>query len=346
MVVDRQHTHPKMEIVLYDAAANMTNQPQRFILQAIDPDLGCPAFEAMFVAERLDELRHILGEAADGDPELEMDYRLETAEVAAISRRFGVPFDPGEREAWLCRWTQRRDEVPYLVHTGYELPLMLEGRKQFARMGPEHYPPHRHWNEDRFDNYVVQGLLHREIELAPFSEPYRTKSGRTVEGLRTVYYTLKGQEWRIDAWKLISKASKEGWNDTLERLEGMLFGYEDWQNDWWGEHLRKQRNKFGTLLVYLAVTTQELAAIAAQGHRSLPPMTRSLKLFAAFTEDSSDDEHRRSLQASDTHALIRIRVKALPFLDLVGTKQAAAHGLPIDRIPELNRLILEAIEVV
>ena len=162
----------------------MSDQPQRFILQAIDPDLGCPAFEAMFVVERLEELRHLLGDAADDDPELEMHYRLESAEVAAIGRRFDVPFDPGEREAWLCRWTQSRDEIPYLVHTGYELPLMLEGRKQFARMGGEHYPPHRHWNEDRFDHYVAQGLLHREIELAPFSEPYQDQKwpyGRRVE---------------------------------------------------------------------------------------------------------------------------------------------------------------------
>ena len=26
------------------------------------------------------------------------------------------------------------------------------------------------------------------------------------------------------------------WNDDLERLQGSLFGYEDWQNDWWIEH--------------------------------------------------------------------------------------------------------------
>ena len=26
----------------------------------------------------------------------------------------------------------------------------------------------------------------------------------------------------------------------FERLEGMLFGYEDWQNDWWLEDIRKR----------------------------------------------------------------------------------------------------------
>ena len=42
-------------------------EPRRFILQTVDPDLGHPAFEAMFVVERPEELRAILGEAAAED---------------------------------------------------------------------------------------------------------------------------------------------------------------------------------------------------------------------------------------------------------------------------------------
>jgi hypothetical protein len=39
---------------------------------------------------------------------------------------------------------------------------------------------------------------------------------------------------------------KTGWNDTLERMEGRLLGYEAWQIDWWiGRgvlaHQRKQK---------------------------------------------------------------------------------------------------------
>ena len=325
----------------------MADQPQRFTLQAIHPDFGCPAFEAMFVVDRLEDLRELLGGAADDDPELEAHYHLEPAELAAIARRFDVPFDPDGREAVLCRWAWRRDNVSYLVHTGFELPLMLEGRKPFARMGTDSYPPHKHWNEERFDNYVAQGLLHKEVELEPFSEPRRMKGGQIIEGWRTVYYALKGQEWRIAAWKLVSKASaKEGWNHTFERLEGMLFGYEDWQNDWWIERLRKQRHEFGTLLVYAAVMPQELATIETAGHRSLPAMKRSIKLFTAFTEISEDDEQRRSLLTAEATHLVRFRVRTLPFLELVGNEQAAIRELSPDRVPDLNRLIQDAIEVV
>ena len=146
---------------------------------------------------------------------------------------------------------------------------------------------------------------------------------------------------------MISKASaKEDWNHTFERLEGMLFGYEEWQNDWWIERLRKQRHQFGTLLIYLAVTPQELATIGTAGHRSLPAMKRSVKLLSAFNESPEDDERRRSLLTADATHLVRFRVKTRPFLELVGNQQMAVRELSPDRVPDLNRLILDTIEVV
>ena len=64
-------------------------QPRRFILQAFDPEYGHPAFETMFIVERPEELRTLLGAAADGDPDLEMFYTLDPADVAAINRHGG-----------------------------------------------------------------------------------------------------------------------------------------------------------------------------------------------------------------------------------------------------------------
>jgi hypothetical protein len=47
--------------------------------------------------------------------------------------------------------------------------------------------------------------------------------------------------------KLIWRAAEAaGWNEHFERLEGMLFGYEDWQNDWWIEEGLK-RGRFADL---------------------------------------------------------------------------------------------------
>ena len=320
-------------------------QSRRFILQAFDPEYGHPAFETMFIVERPEELRTLLGAAADEDPDLEMFYTLDPADVAAINRHFGLRFDPEGRKASLYQWTRSR-EVPYRVHTNYELVLMIEGRKQFARMGGEYYPPNCHFDENLFDRCVAQGLLHKEVELEKFAEPLRLKDGLVFEGLRTVYYTRKGEEWRIPAWKLISKASrKSGWNENFERLEGMLFGYEDWQNDWWIEDLRKRGLQWGTALLYLAVTESGLAGLEDAGYRALPRLTSSLKLLCSTGEEPDDEGARRLMAAADAVAVVRFRVKIRPFLDLVSEKQASVHELPPDRIKHLNRLIVGDIEI-
>jgi len=217
----------------------MATQLRRFVLSALDADHGSPVFETMFVVDRPEELRELLGASAADDPELEGVYVLDSAELAAVCTRFSVTFDPQSREVRLEPWHSLR-EVPYLIHMVYELPLLLEGRKQLAQMYYE-YPPERHPEEDFFDRYVEQGVLHKEVELEPFAKPIRCKFGQIYEGVRTAFYTPKGEEWRIEAWKLISKASrKSGWNENFERLTGMLYGYEDWQNDWWIEQFRKR----------------------------------------------------------------------------------------------------------
>jgi|SRR5579859_5286153 len=221
----------------------MNHEPRRFVLQALDPDHGSPVLEALFSVNEVEDLRALLADARD-DPALERGYFLDAVELAVINERFAIGFDPDGREVLLQSWHSIRD-IPYLIHTGYELPLLLEGRKQLARFS-EAYPPNHHWNEEKFDRYVAEGTLHKEVVVEPFEQPIHLRDGKVVEGTRTVYYARKGEEWRIPASKLVwSAAAKSGWSADFERMEGMLFGYEDWQNDWWLADLRKRRRKFG-----------------------------------------------------------------------------------------------------
>lgn len=221
----------------------MNPKPRRFVLQGLDPDHGSSVLEAAFVVSEIEDLRVLLSDARH-DPALERGYFLDAVELAAINKRFGTAFDPDGREVLLQPWHSIRD-VPYLIHTGYELPLLLEGRKQLARFS-EAYPPGHHWNEEKFDRYVAEGALHKNVVLEPFEEPIRLNDGKFVEGTRIVYYTRKGEEWRIPASNLIwAAAAKSKWSEDFERLQGMLFGYEDWQNDWWIAELRRRGRKFG-----------------------------------------------------------------------------------------------------
>jgi hypothetical protein len=214
----------------------MPHGAHQFFLQAIDPDYGCPVLEAMFRVDNLDELRTVLGSCAADDPELEKSYSIDPQGLARIGERFGVEFDRGRWPVYLQAWHPFR-EFPYLVHGGYELFLLLYGTKKLARFN-EPYPPKTHDGEDVFDRYVAEGLLYKEVYIEPFASPVRVQS---IEGLREVYYTQKGEEWRIPASRLLwAAAAKWRWNEGFERLEGMLFGYEEWQIDWWIDHCRKR----------------------------------------------------------------------------------------------------------
>jgi hypothetical protein len=58
-----------------------------------------------------------------------------------------------------------------------------------------------------------------------------------------VYFAIPDQDWRIDAYvRLAENGCKNGWDDTHERRQGELLGYEDWQNDWWIENRRSLRS--------------------------------------------------------------------------------------------------------
>jgi hypothetical protein len=307
-------------------------------VEAFDCDLWCPIAQTLFHIDDIDSLLSILDVPADQDPELRGIYTLDDAEVAALTTRFGVKIDPsllgsGNFDIVLFR-RQRLSAAPYLIHTGYELPLLLDGRKKLARM-MHTYPPMTFDGEHRFDHWIAEGLLHREEVIDP--------SGPDG-GLRTVYYTLKGEEWRIPAMKLIFHASGKsgGWNEYFERLEGMLFGYEDWQNDWWIDH-GLQRGRFRGLRFCCPVTLAGLAWMKTAGFRALPPAENPTFVIASYDPDAKDEFHALMLENPDTAAVVRFNVFGRDVMDFIDLKRAGLRHVPAERISELNRKLQGAV---
>lgn len=219
---------------------------RRFVLQAIDPEMDCPVLESCLVLRDSSSLRTALGEDADDDPQLSRSYYLSSEQFAVIVQRFGVAFDAGGRPTVIEPWRSIR-RVPYLVHTGFELALMLDGRKPLAVFN-DRYPSV--WFDElisRFDPYVADGRFVRRIIDHTLDETRLASDGVVVEMMREVYVAARGEEWRIEAFLLLRQiAHKIGWNDTLERLEGSLLGYEDWQNDWWlknRQHIHEEKER-------------------------------------------------------------------------------------------------------
>jgi hypothetical protein len=316
-----------------------------FILQAFDCELCCPIAQTLFRVADIEALRAILGEDADQDPELRNGYYPDDDQLAKLVARFGVKFDRSEFKSAdlvveLFRWNPLC-EAPYLIHTRYELPLLLDGRKKLARMS-NGYPPMTFDGEDRFDRWVAEGLLHREEVLEPFDSAVRGYLGS-----RTVYYTPKGEEWRIPASKLIWEASSKsgGWNEYFERLEGMLFGYEDWQNDWWID-IGLQGGGFGGVTFCCPITSAGLAWIEAAGFRALPPVEGPALVIASYDMDAADDFYAWMLENPDHAAMVRFNVLGRHLWDFIDLQHGGPWHVQADRIGELNRHLRGSVTIV
>ena len=146
--------------------------------------MSCPRDDAAHT--ELETLRTILGEDAADDTELRA-VTLSVLPNCELSTTNTASNSPDGRECHLARAHSIRD-VPYLVHTGYELFLMLEGVKPFAKFADE-FP-----EEALFEPHVRSGtLIKRVMADESFEKPIRVSSGRMFEGVRQVFYARQGE---------------------------------------------------------------------------------------------------------------------------------------------------------
>jgi hypothetical protein len=315
----------------------------RFILQALDPVLRGPAIEALFYVEALDDIRVLLGPQAAGDSELDQLYYPTGDQLRAITGRFDVAFDPGGRVTRLHN-LEIRGRLPYLFHSGYELAMLLDGTKQFG-YADHHYPPHQHEEEDLFDRYVAQGVLHKEVIVESWNPPIRRKDGSIWEGYRRVYYTRKAEEWRIPAWRLLWEAAeKHPWNEGFERLSSMLFGYEAWQTDYWLAFNRERRGFWGGMPIYCAVTGSELSWIEAAGYRAFPPV--GLQLTFTLSDDRPTGEALHRLLNGEAVGLVRANISGSLIRHILKEQPGPTYAIPAAQLPELNRSIVGTIDLI
>jgi hypothetical protein len=134
--------------------------------------------------------------------------------------------------------TQSSD-LPYLVHTGRELELMLLGVKPLAVFYdsyPEE-PCEEIIPENAFQPYVEAGSFEKR-EYIRFLDKPPPATHSHVKGNRYVIYSIPEERWRIDAYIEMKEQSRVlGWSEEFERREGFLYGYEDWQTDAWITYL-------------------------------------------------------------------------------------------------------------
>jgi hypothetical protein len=270
----------------------------RYVLEAVDPTTASISYEVRFHIKDLQELLAVLG-LTEVQFKPGWTYYPSAAAVTRLKHHYSLNFSDDGFECALRSW-HPNDDLPYKVHTGRELAMMLKQTKPLAVFCDD-YPKHRDLGvipEREFEPHVkAERIVKREhIESSSSVEPFAPPCARSTtasqarepdrdatlpvllcgpaepsmsrrsvhaphtpgfsaeeptnplrypvangnaKGIRRVLYALPGEEWRIDAYlKLWETAKKTGWTEILEREEGTLLGYEDWQNDF---HMARRR---------------------------------------------------------------------------------------------------------
>ncbi len=203
--------------------------PERLVLYTIDPVTECVVTEVKLDATDASRVLALLAPEARALVEGGAETDLDPISIARVRAAVGA-VEPGGGPVRL-RPAQPYDDLPYLVHTGRELAMMLDGRKPLAVFSLwQPLVADRTVHPERvFDPYVDAGrFVKRERTV-----PSRVETGgRTIPASRNLLYALPAEAWRIDAYLLLmDTADKAGWSEGFERLQGSLLGYDDTQND-------------------------------------------------------------------------------------------------------------------
>ncbi|MEI2297761.1 hypothetical protein [Ensifer sp. MJa1] len=159
---------------------------------------------------------------------------MDRKDLALLESVVGLAL-PATGEKALLQRPHSIDTTPYLVHTNYELPLMLEGRKPFAYFCDEPKSPWLQEMRARFAPHVDAGTM--VLDTFEFAQMCPTTAGGEKEQ-RTLYltYALPGEEWRFERFRERCHwlfYNWRPWTDEDEREEGLLLGYSEEQCDWW-----------------------------------------------------------------------------------------------------------------
>ena len=198
----------------------------RYVLEAIDRATVSISHDVSFEIKDTAELCSVLDIPVQEFQD-NASYPLEASEVSKLKDHYKLEFESVGFDVWL-RHRHRNDDLPYRVHTGRELAMMLAGTKPLAVFWDDH-PKHDDLDnipEREFEPHVRAGCIIKREHIEPPGPDAPSINGVPI-GTRRVLYALLGEEWRIDAYlQLWETWKKTGWTAEMEREEGTLLGYE------------------------------------------------------------------------------------------------------------------------
>lgn len=170
-------------------------------------------------------------------------------------------------------------ELPYRVHGGRELDLMLKGRKPLSVFSHvETASSLASFLARHFEPLVESGeLLSARIDDDGSTAPTRM-------------FALPTEAWRFAAYRLMADTARAtNWNDALERIEGSLLGYTPEQNNYWISYRRKKGYRWGQQTAYRALPDTEIEFVRKAGHKAFRFDDEPVRLYVPHeSHDRSD----------------------------------------------------------
>jgi hypothetical protein len=196
-------------------------------------------------------------------------------------------------------------------------------------------------------DHVHQGRLvsHEERDLWPDAQAIK---GRKALGSRLRLYALPDQRWRIEAYLLLTKATRgRPWSDALESFSRLLQGFTEEEIAASIARVHQTHGAWGAFPAYLKVSSADLEKLRQLGFRALPPdLDRGAVLVLA--SPLAVDELLAWADRTSAAALLRLSIDTkfaltLPF-------EQAAEGrivrLSRDAIANLNNYLKDPIEMI
>jgi len=155
---------------------------------------------------------------------------------------------------------------------GPDVRLLLAGKRLLAVFHDVIFADSAIDPVDRdFANHVHSGRLvhHEDRDLWPNAQAI---NGRKALGTRFRLYALPDQRWRIEAYVLLTKATKgRPWSDALETFSRLLQGYTEEEIADRIAQVHETHGAWGAYPAYLRVSSADLEKLQQLGFRALPP---------------------------------------------------------------------------
>ncbi|MFM0114707.1 hypothetical protein [Paraburkholderia nemoris] len=240
-----------------------------------------------------------------------------------------VDFEPRFFGLRVCE--REKNAVPYLIHTGYELPLFLSGKKKLGWL--DLHPDLNAFEEFRlecFENFVRSGLLRKQERLV--------KDKRGIWG--QIFYTSPDEEWRLQAYEMAKSASGRagGWSEGFEEMLGLLMGYGEDENRWWRDDCVRREVFPSGMRFYCALDRNDLDFIRNSGYRALPWVARG-KYRMHFGANPGVEFYEKLLAETEGSAGVVRLVASLPQLKSVAVEVACqVYEVETKSVPQLNQM--------